>query len=109
MLAQQRGLTINGTNKFIKYVIVENAGDNGIWISQAKNTIDHVIAKCNNDSSIQLSNEADSNVVNYSYSYKNCYVGNYRANADGFATKLCVSNTLFNYCYAWDNSNDIWV
>ena len=103
-----RGLTINGTNKFIKYVIVENAGDNGIWISGAKNTIDHVIARYNNDSGIQLSDNADSNVVNYSYSYRNCDVKTYGANADGFAPKLGASNTEFNYCFAWDNSDDGW-
>ena len=103
-----RGLTISGTNQFIKYVIVENAGDNGIWISGAKNLLDHVIARYNNDSGIQLSNEADSNVVNYCYSYRNCDVPSYGANADGFAPKLGASNTVFNYCYAWDNSDDGW-
>ena len=103
-----RGLTINGSNQFIKYLIVENAGDNGIWISGASNTIDHVIARYNNDSGIQLSNEANLNVVNYSYSYRNCDVKSFGANADGFAPKLGASNTVFNYCYAWDNSDDGW-
>ena len=103
-----RGLTISGSNQFIKYLIVENAGDNGIWISGAFNTIDHVIARYNNDSGIQLSNEANQNVVNYSYSYRNCDVKSYGANADGFAPKLGASNTVFNYCYAWDNSDDGW-
>ena len=103
-----RGITISGTNQYIKYLIIENAGDNGIWVSGAKNTIDHVIARYNNDSGIQLSNEADSNVVNYSYSYRNCDVNTYGANADGFAPKLGASNTVFNYCYSWDNSDDGW-
>ena len=103
-----RGLTINGSNQFIKYLIVENAGDNGIWISGTSNTIDHVIARYNNDSGIQLSNEANLNVVNYSYSYRNCDVKSFGANADGFAPKLGASNTVFNYCYAWDNSDDGW-
>jgi hypothetical protein len=103
-----RGITISGSNQFIKYLIIENAGDNGIWVSGAKNLIDHVIARYNNDSGIQLSNEADSNTVNYSYSYRNCDVSNFGANADGFAPKLGASNTVFNYCYAWDNSDDGW-
>ena len=103
-----RGFSITGTNQFIKYVIVENSGDNGIFISGAKNTIDHVIARYNNDSGIQLSNDADSNTINYSYSYRNCDVNNFGANADGFAPKLGASNTEFNYCFAWDNSDDGW-
>ena len=103
-----RGFTISGTNQFIKYLIIENSGDNGIWISGARNLIDHVITRYNNDSGIQLSNEADSNTVNHSYSYRNCDVNNYGANADGFAPKLGASNTVFNYCYAWDNSDDGW-
>ena len=40
-----RGITISGTNQYIKYLIIENSGDNGIWISGANNTIDHVIAR----------------------------------------------------------------
>ena len=103
-----RGFSITGTNQFIKYVIVENSGDNGIFVSGSKNTIDHVIARYNNDSGIQLSNEADSNTVSYSWSYRNCDVNNAGANADGFAPKLGATNTVFNYCFAWDNSDDGW-
>ena len=103
-----RGITISGSNQFIKYLIIENSGDNGIWISGAKNTIDHVITRYNNDSGIQLSDGAVDNVVNYSYSYRNCDVNNYGANADGFAPKLGASGTVFNYCYSWDNSDDGW-
>ena len=44
-----RGLTIDGSNQYIKYLIVENSGDNGIWISGTKNVKDHVIARYNND------------------------------------------------------------
>ena len=32
----------------------------------------------------------------------------YGENADGFAPKLGVTNTVFNYCYAWENSDDGW-
>ena len=103
-----RGFTISGTNQFIKYLIIENSGDNGIWVNGAKNLIDHVIARYNNDSGIQLSDNADSNTVNHSYSYRNCDVSNYGANADGFAPKLGATNTIFNYCFSWDNSDDGW-
>ncbi len=63
----ESGFTITGSNKYIKYLIIENTGDNGIWISGSKNIIDHVITRYNNDSGIQLSDNADSNILNYCY------------------------------------------
>ena len=38
-----RGFTISGTNQYMKYLIIQNAGDNGIWVSGSKNTLDHII------------------------------------------------------------------
>ena len=58
-----RGISITGTNQFIKYLIIENSGDNGIFVSGSKNTIDHVIARYNNDSGIQLSNVTHIEIV----------------------------------------------
>ena len=66
-----RGFTISGSNKYMKFLTIEHAGDNGIWISGAKNTLDHIITRYNNDSGIQLSDNADSNTLNYCYSYRN--------------------------------------
>lgn len=103
-----RGFTISGSNQYMKYLIIENAGDNGIWVSGAKNTLDHIITRYNNDSGIQLSDNADSNTLNYCYSYRNADVNTYGANADGFAPKLGASNNVFKYCFAWDNSDDGW-
>ena len=103
-----RGITIRGSNLFVKYLIIENAGDNGIWIGGNKNTIDHVITRYNNDTGIQLSNNAAENTLNYCYSYRNCDIPTFGGNADGFAPKLGVGKTVFNYCFAWENSDDGW-
>ena len=103
-----RGITISGSNQYLKYLIIEHAGDNGIWISGSKNTLDHIITRYNNDTGIQLSDHADANTLNYCYSYRNIDVKTYGANADGFAPKLGATNTVFNYCFAWDNSDDGW-
>ena len=103
-----RGFTISGQNQFMKFLIIENAGDNGIWINGASNTLDHIITRYNNDSGIQLSDNAKGNTLNYCYSYRNVDVNTYGANADGFAPKLGASNTVFKYCFAWDNSDDGW-
>lgn len=106
--ANNYGFYIQGTNQFIKYLIIENAGHQGIYITGSKNTIDHVITRYNSDSGIQISEGADSNTINYSYSYRNCDLVNYGKNADGFAPKLDAKNTVFNYCFAWDNCDDGW-
>ncbi len=103
-----RGITVSGSNQLIQGLIVENAGDNGIWVSGSDNNIEHVIARYNGDSGIQLSNAADGNKLVGCYSYRNCDIATYGANADGFAPKLGASNTVFEYCYAWDNSDDGW-
>ena len=50
-----RGITISGSNKYFKYIIIEHTGDNCIWISGSKNTLDHIITRYNNDTGIQLS------------------------------------------------------
>ena len=103
-----RGMTISGSNQIIQNIIVEKAGDNGIWVSGGNNVMEHVIARYNHDSGIQLSDNANGNTLRYCYSYRNCDTKTYGANADGFAPKLGASNTVFEYCYAWDNSDDGW-
>ena len=85
-----------------------SSGDNGIWVSGSKNVLDHIITRYNNDSGIQLSDNADSNTLSYCYSYRNIDVNTYGANADGFAPKLGATNNVFKYCFAWDNSDDGW-
>ena len=103
-----RGITVSGSNQLIQNLIIEKSGDNGIWVSGASNKIEHVITRYNNDSGIQLSDNANGNTLKYCYSYRNCDVKTYGANADGFAPKLGASNTVFEYCFAWDNSDDGW-
>jgi len=100
------GIKITGSNQFVKYLIIEFAGNKGIWIKGSKNVIDHVISRYNDASGIQISHGADSNTINYSYCYRNCDVGNHGGGADGFSPKLTATNTVFNYCYSWDNSDD---
>ena len=103
-----RGFTISGSTLYMKYLIIQSAGDNGIWVSGSKNVLDHIITRYNNDSGIQLSDNADSNTLSYCYSYRNIDVNTYGANADGFAPKLGATNNVFKYCFAWDNSDDGW-
>ena len=102
------GVRISGSNQFVKYLIIEFAGNKGIWITGYKNTVDHVICRYNDASGIQISHGADSNTINYAYCYRNCDVAGHGGGADGFSPKLTAKNNVFNYCYAWDNSDDGW-
>ena len=103
-----RGFTVSGSNLYMKYLIIENAGDNGIWVKGSNNVFEYIIARYNGDTGIQLSDNANANKLTYCYSYRNIDVKTYGANADGFAPKLGATKTVFNYCFAWDNSDDGW-
>ena len=100
------GLKINASNKIIKNIIVENAGTVGISISGQKNTIDHVITRYNGQSGIYLSPQSDSNIFNYCYSYRNFHFLQNSLPADGFTVEIGGFNNEFNYCFAWDNSQN---
>ena len=102
------GIKITGSNIFVKYLIIENSGGKGIWITGNKNLIDHVITRYSNASGIQISHGGESNTINYAYAYRNCDVPGYGGGADGFSPKLNAKKSVFNYCYAWDNSDDGW-
>ena len=102
------GIKISGSNQFVKYLIIDKAAGKGIWITGNKNLIDHVITRYSNASGIQISHGGESNTINYAYAYRNCDVGGYGGGADGFSPKLDAKKTVFNYCYAWDNSDDGW-
>ena len=68
------GIKINGSKKFVKYLIIENAKNKGIWITGNSNLIDHVISRYNDASGIQISHGGSSNTINHSYAYRNCDV-----------------------------------
>ena len=100
------GIDVVGSNKIIKNLIIENAGRYGIFINGQKNTIDHVITRYNGDSGIFLSSECDSNTFNYCFSYRNFNFLDSTVKAEGFSVEIGVINTVFNYCFAWDNGQN---
>ena len=104
--ANNYGIKIQGSNQFIKYLIIENSSHQGIFITGKNNIIDHVISRYNNDAGIQISKGGENNILNYCYSYRNCDIVNYGQNADGIDPKLNAKNTVLNYCFSWENSDD---
>ena len=102
-------ITITGSNKFIKYLIIENSACYGINISGKKTTIDHVITRYNNFPGISLYNSEDT-TLNYCYSYRNFGKNSFGKLGAGFAIDISTSkNVKFNYCFAWENSNNGWI
>ena len=102
-------ISITGSNKFIKYLIIENSACYGINISGKKTTIDHVITRYNNFPGISLYKSEDT-TLNYCYSYRNFGKNSFGELGAGFAVDLTTSkNIIFNYCFAWENSNNGWL
>ena len=102
------GFTISGSNIYMKFLIIENAGGNGIVIRGNNIILEHIITRYNNNSGIQLFDKATFNTLTYCYSYRNIDVKTYGNNADGFSIKLGAKKITFKYCFAWDNSNNGW-
>lgn len=104
----KRGIDLRGNYWHIKGLDVWKAGDNGIIISGAFNTIEFCSFFENQDSGLQLSNGAHDNRILNCDSYWNADPTDY-GDADGFACKMDVgSNNYFYGCRAWLNVDDGW-
>ena len=102
-----RGFQISGNYWIISGLTIQNAGDNGIYISGNNNRVlDCFITKCG-DTGLQMSNGASNNEVSRVTSTYNYDSKTNGENADGFAAKLSVgSGNVFNDCIALNNSDD---
>ena len=98
-------LNVYGSNKYIKYLIIEKSGTNGIKISGKNHLFEHVISRYNQYAGIYLDSQANSNTFNYCFSYRNCDLKGSGKNGNGFYSNGAMNNN-FNHCYSWDNSNN---
>lgn len=112
-----RGLTLNGNFWHLKDLIVEHAGDNGIYIGGSDNIVELCETRFNADSGLQLGRAATSladiaqwpsnNLILNCTSHNNKDPGN--ENADGFACKLTAGKgNIFRGCIAHHNIDDGW-
>ncbi|WP_394524158.1 right-handed parallel beta-helix repeat-containing protein [Lacrimispora sp. JR3] len=102
-----RGFQISGNYWYIEGLTIQNAGDNGIYISGDNNQVkDCFITKCG-DTGLQMSKGASNNritKVTSTYNYDSKTDGE---NADGFAAKLSIGpGNVFENCTALHNSDD---
>ncbi|MEV5862735.1 right-handed parallel beta-helix repeat-containing protein [Streptomyces sp. NPDC052071] len=111
-----RGLAVNGAYWHVDGVVVQHAGDNGIFVGGSNNVIEHVVTRFNHDSGLQISRIASdtpddewpaNNLVLSSESHDNADSDG--EDADGFAAKLTSGpGNVFRYTVSHNNIDDGW-
>lgn len=111
-----RGLAVNGSYWHVHGVIVERAGDNGIFVGGSNNILEKTITRFNRDTGLQLSRMLSStpkdqwpanNLVLSAESHDNADSDG--EDADGFAAKLTTGpGNVFRYSVAHNNIDDGW-
>ncbi|MGW0121515.1 carbohydrate-binding protein [Streptomyces sp. NPDC003327] len=114
--SSNRGLAVNGSYWHVYGIVVERAGDNGIFVGGSNNVIERTVTRFNRDSGLQLSRAASTtpreqwpsnNLVLSAVSHDNADSGG--ENADGFAAKLTVGpGNVFRHTVAHHNIDDGW-
>ncbi|MCI4065565.1 cellulose-binding domain-containing protein [Micromonospora sp. R77] len=111
-----RGLAVNGSYWRVYGIVVERAGDNGIFVGGSNNVIERTITRFNRDSGLQISRIASdtprdqwpaNNLILSAESHDNADSDG--EDADGFAAKLTVgTGNVFRYAVSHHNIDDGW-
>ncbi|MEV0326792.1 LamG-like jellyroll fold domain-containing protein [Micromonospora echinospora] len=111
-----RGLAVNGSFWHVHGIVVERAGDNGIFVGGSNNIFERTVTRFNRDSGLQISRAtADTpkdqwpanNLVLSAESHDNADSDG--EDADGFAPKLTVGpGNVFRYAVSHHNIDDGW-
>ncbi|WP_329792415.1 RICIN domain-containing protein [Lentzea sp. DG1S-22] len=111
-----RGLVVNGSYWHVFGVVVERAGDNGIFVGGSHNIFERTITRFNRDTGLQLSRMLSTtpedqwpshNLVLSAESHDNADSDG--EDADGFAAKLTSGpGNVFRYAVAHNNIDDGW-
>ncbi|MFC4564895.1 hypothetical protein ACFO4E_23805 [Nocardiopsis mangrovi] len=111
-----RGLAVNGAFWHISGIVVERAGDNGIFIGGSDNIVERTVTRFNRDTGLQISRIASStpddewpsgNLVLSVESHDNADSDG--EDADGFAAKLTSGpGNVFRYAVSHNNIDDGW-
>ncbi|MFF2779804.1 carbohydrate-binding protein [Streptomyces sp. NPDC058052] len=114
--SSHRGLALNGNFWHVKGLIVQRAGDNGIYVGGSDNVIERTVTRLNRDTGLQLGRIASStprdrwparNLMVSVESHDNADTAG--ENADGFAAKLTTGpGNVFRYAVAHHNIDDGW-
>ncbi|MER6136272.1 CBM35 domain-containing protein [Streptomyces sp. NPDC001815] len=111
-----RGLAVNGSYWHVLGIVVERAGDNGIFVGGSNNVFERTVTRYNRDTGLQLSRMLSStpkeqwpsnNLVLGAESHDNADSDG--EDADGFAAKLTSGpGNVFRYAVAHNNIDDGW-
>ncbi|MEH0829274.1 MULTISPECIES: cellulose-binding domain-containing protein [unclassified Micromonospora] len=111
-----RGLALNASYWHVRGLVVERAGDNGIFVGGSNNIIERTVTRFNRDTGLQLSRIASStprdqwpanNLMVSVESHDNADSDG--EDADGFAAKLTVGGgNVFRYAVSHHNIDDGW-
>lgn len=111
-----RGLAVNGSYWHVLGVVVERAGDNGIFVGGSNNIFERTITRFNRDTGLQLSRKLSTtpkdqwpsnNLILSAESHDNADSDG--EDADGFAAKLTSGpGNVFRYSVAHNNIDDGW-
>ncbi|MGW0708118.1 carbohydrate-binding protein [Streptomyces sp. NPDC002643] len=114
--SSNRGLQLNASYWHIKGLVVERAGDNGIYVGGSDNVIEGTVTRFNRDTGLQLGRIASStpssewpsdNLILSAESHDNADSDG--EDADGFAAKLTTgTGNVFRYAVAHNNIDDGW-
>ncbi|OMI40372.1 right-handed parallel beta-helix repeat-containing protein [Streptomyces sparsogenes] len=114
--SSNRGLALNGSYWHLKGIVVERAGDNGIFVGGSNNVIERTVTRFNRDTGLQLSRMASStpkdqwpsnNLILSAESHDNADSDG--EDADGFAAKLTSGpGNVFRYAVSHNNIDDGW-
>ncbi len=111
-----RGLAVNGSFWHVYGIVVEHAGDNGIFVGGSDNIIERTVTRYNHDTGLQLSRISSTtprdqwpadNLILSAESHDNADSDG--EDADGFAAKLTVGpGNVFRHAVSHNNIDDGW-
>jgi hypothetical protein len=111
-----RGLQLNGSFWHFFGIVVEFAGDNGIFVGGSNNIVERTVTRFNHDTGLQISRMASdtptsqwpaNNLILSAESHDNADSDG--EDADGFAAKLTVgTGNVFRYDVSHNNIDDGW-
>ncbi|GAA1365800.1 carbohydrate-binding protein [Streptomyces beijiangensis] len=111
-----RGLQLNASYWHLYGLVVEHAGDNGIYVGGSNNVVERTVTRFNHDSGLQLGRIASTtpssqwpsnNLIVSAESHDNADSDG--EDADGFAAKLTTgTGNVFRYDVSHNNIDDGW-
>jgi hypothetical protein len=114
--SSNRGLQLNASYWHVYGLVVQHAGDNGIYVGGSNNVIERTVTAYNRDTGLQLGRIASStpssqwpsnNLILSAESHDNADSDG--EDADGFAAKLTTgTGNVFRYAVSHNNIDDGW-